>query len=108
MQYIVRFYGLPGKANAMKAWLEENEATYAENAPEGWTYLGTWGTVRAFGEYDFETRWELEDYATLGEGWGNETFQRLQQEWLEFIDQARPMRADLMKSISDVSIFPGM
>jgi hypothetical protein len=108
MQYIVRFYVLPGKANDMKAWLEENEAAYAQNAPEGWTYLGTWGSVRFFGVYDFESRWELEDYATLGEGWGNETFQRLQQEWLEFIDQARPMRADLMKSVSVINIFPGM
>jgi hypothetical protein len=108
MQYIMRYHLLPYKANDFKAWLEENEAAYAENATEGWTYLGTWGTVRGFGKYDFEERWELEDYATLGEGWGNETFQRLNLEWLEFVDQTRDMEAYLMKSVSDVSIMPGM
>ena len=107
MQYVARYDLKPYKATEFIAWLEENEATYAENAMEGWTYLGTWGTVHQLGRFDFETRWELEEYASLGAGWGNETFQRLQLEWLEFIDQTRDMETSLMKSVSVVSIMPG-
>jgi hypothetical protein len=107
MQYVTRYYVKPYKANEFQAWLEENEAAYAENAPEGWTYLGTWGTVHWLGKYDAETRWELDDYASLGEGWGDETFQRLSLEWWEFMDLTRDIETNLMKSMSVVSIHPG-
>ena len=59
MQYVARYDLKPYKAEEFMAWLEENEAAYAENAMEGWTYLGTWGTVHQLGRFDFETRWEL-------------------------------------------------
>jgi hypothetical protein len=107
MQYVARYDIKPWKAEAFRAWLEENEATYADNAMEGWTYLGTWGTVHQLGRFDCETRWELDDYASLGADWGNETFQKLQLEWWEFIDQSRDMETSIMKSVSAVSIMPG-
>jgi hypothetical protein len=84
----------------------ENETAFAESTPEGWTYLGTWGIVYQFGQYDFETRYELDDYASLGVGFGSEAQQRLMIEWMEFVDQARPGESCLMKRVSDLTILP--
>jgi hypothetical protein len=105
MQYIMRYHLKPLKAPEFQKWLLENEPLIAENEREGWTYLGTWFTVRGLGRYGCETRWELDDYAALGAGWGNETTQRLTREWIEFVDQSRDGETYLMKSTSDVSVF---
>ena len=105
MQYIVRFHLKPRQSPAFRKWLLENESLLKENAPEGWTYAGTWFTVRGFGRYDCETRWELDDYDALGAGWGNETYQRLMREWMEFADLARDGERSLMKSTADVRVF---
>ena len=105
MQYIMRYY-VPFKKNAdFRRWLLDNEKAIAENQPEGWTYLGTWFTCRQFGKYDCETRYELDDYDTLGADWGNETNQQLMREWLEFIDLNRASETYLMKSAHDVIVF---
>jgi hypothetical protein len=93
------------QAPASHKWLLENESLIKDNAPEGWTYLGTWFTVRGLGTYECESRWELDDYDSLGAGWGNETYQRLIREWREFIDLARNGETYLMKSAADVSVF---
>jgi hypothetical protein len=105
MQYIMRYHLKPMEEAAYKQWLEANSAAIRENAPEGWTYVGTWFTVRGFGQYEVEDRWELDDYAALGAGWGNETFQQLVREWWEFGDQNRDGEVYLMKSAADVWIF---
>ena len=105
MQYIVRYQLKPMQAPAFHKWLAENEASIKENAPQGWAYLGTWFTVRGFGRFQCETRWELDDYGDLGTGWGNETYQRLMREWLEFSDQTQDGETYLMKSAAEVSVF---
>jgi len=105
MQYIMRYYLKPLKSAEFQKWVLENESLLAENTPEGWTYLGTWFTVRGFGRYGCETRWELDDYAVLGAGWGNETSQQLTREWTEFVDLGRDGEHCLMKSAADVSVF---
>ena len=104
MQYVSRYYLQPNRSTEFRAWLLENEAAFAEGLPEGWTYLGTWGTVHQLGRYDFETRYELDDYAALGAGFGSETKQRLLLEWMEFVDQSRPGETNLVKSMSDIVI----
>lgn len=105
MQYIMRYDLKPLKSPEFHTWLLENESLLAGNTPEGWTYLGTWFTVRGFGRYGCETRWELDDYAALGAGWGNEISQRLTREWMEFVDLSRDDEHYLMKSAADVSVF---
>ena len=105
MQYVIRYQLGPKQSAAYRSWVLENESALRENAPEGWTYLGTWFTVRGFGHYDCESRWELDGYDSLGAGWGNETYQGLMKEWMEFIDQSRTGETYLMKSASEVSVF---
>jgi hypothetical protein len=61
--------------------------------------------VRAFGQFDVETHWELDDYSALGAGFGDEAFQRLLGEWLGFIDGQ--VQSSLMKSAEDVDVLAG-
>jgi hypothetical protein len=105
MQYVNRYNLEPMQATAFREWLLENATELAKHAPEGWTYLGTWFTVLGFGHYACETRWELDDYAALGSGFGDEAFQKLFREWMAFTDQRDPGETYLLKSADDVSVF---
>ncbi len=107
MQRIDRYNLKPGQAEAYRAWLLENDQAFKDHAPEGQTYLGTWFTVQGFGAYSAESRWEIKDYASLGSGFGDETYQRLMQEWSEFGDDVHAGETYLMKSADDVSIMEG-
>jgi len=107
MQYIVRYDVVPGKAEAYRDWLVENEDEMREHQPAGWTYLGTWFTVLGFGSYQAESRWEVDDYAGLGAGFGDERLQELTRDSFEFIDFGRPGETYLMKSATDVAIMDG-
>jgi hypothetical protein len=107
MQYIVRYQLKPMQGNAYQEWLLKNESAMKESESEGWTYLGTWFTVRGFGRYDCEARWELDDYDALGAE-QTEANLRLMLESLEFIDLARDMETCLMKSTADVRIAEGV
>ena len=107
MQYIIRYNLKPLKATEFREWLLKNESLIAENTPEGWTYLGTWFRVRGFGKYQCESRHEIDDYGALGADFGNETYQRLMLEWMEFIDLTQAGETYLMKSSTDISIMAG-
>jgi hypothetical protein len=107
MQYIQRANLKPFKAAAFQQWLLDNASLLAEHAPEGWTYVGTWFTVRGFGQYDCEVRWELADYAALGSGFGTEAFQQAMLEAQEYIDSSRGGETYLMKSAADIRMQQG-
>ena len=106
MQYINRFNVLPHKSEAFRDWLKKNDKLLHEGMPEGWQYLGTWFTVRGFGRYDCEMRYELDDYATLGGDFGSDA---LQLAWLEILDSFAPNQGEtyLMKSAEDILIMKG-
>jgi len=107
MQYVNRYDIAPGKAVEFRSWLDENSAELAAGAPEGWSYLGTWFTVLGFGQYQCETRWEVDTYASLGESFGTSDNQRLLVEWFDFIDNASSGETYLLKSTGDVQIIEG-
>jgi hypothetical protein len=104
MQKIDRYNLRANKAADYVAWLKKNDDLLRNGAPTGWTYLGTWFTVQGLGEYDVESRWELDDYATLGSGPGSDEFLAMMDEWDEFGDTSRPQQSVLMKSEDDVRI----
>jgi len=106
MQYINRFNVLPHKSEAFRECLKKNDKLLHEGMPEGWQYLGTWCTVRNFGRYDCEMRFELDDYAALGADFGSDA---LQQAWLEIFDFIAPNQGEtyLMKSSEDIIIMKG-
>ncbi len=107
MQYIFRFKIKPHKSEGFRDWLRQNDNLLKEEMPEGWQYLGTWFTVRGFGRYDAEMRYEIGDYADLGAGFGGEA---LQKAWVEISDSFVPDQTEtyLMKSSEDVLIMEGM
>ena len=107
MQYIIRYDITPGKAGDYRDWLLANEEAMREHQPEGWSYLGTWFTVLGFGSYQAESRWEVDDYAGLGAGFGDETLQELTIQTIDFIDAGRPPETYLMKGTSDVAVMEG-
>ena len=107
MQQIYRYNLRPNKSEAYREWLKKNDKVFREHSPDGQTYLGTWFTVQGFGEYDVESRWELDDYAALGAGFGGDEFQAVMSEWNEYADDARPQQTVLMKSEDDVRIPEG-
>lgn len=107
MEYVLRYDIEPTKSVEFRTWLQNNEGVMHEHSPDGWTYLGTWFTVRSFGEYTTETRWQLDDYGALGAGFGDAENMRVMQEWMGLIDQTRPFQAALYKSTDEVDILPG-
>jgi hypothetical protein len=57
MQYVFRYSIKPDRCGEYQQWLEANTNGGTQNA--GWTYLGTWFDLMGFGQYDYESRWEL-------------------------------------------------
>jgi hypothetical protein len=107
MQYVLRYDAQPGKAGALRDWVRDNEDAMREHAADGWHYAGTWFTVRSFGAYAVESRWDIDDYAALGSGFGDEAGIRLIQDWFELVDQSRPFEAALYKDANEVDVLAG-
>ena len=104
MQYVQRYALKDGAAADFREWVQKNAEALTANSPDGWAYDGTYFTVMGFGTHQVETRWEVEDYASFGSGFGTETFQRLFHEWNDFINTNLPGETYLMKSADDVAI----
>ena len=106
MQYINRFKVLPHKSEALRDWLKKNDKLLRKEQPKGWHYLGAWFTVHGFGRYDFEMRFEIDDYAALGAGFGSEA---LQNAFLEIFDAFAPNEGEtaVMKSMEEIMIMKG-
>jgi len=102
LEYVYRFSIDKGRQNEFIDWLRANEDDLKSHTRPGWTYVGTWLTVGGFGDYDGESRWSLESYGSLGEGWGDETAQRLLSEFFELVDHVHH-EANLLRSVATVS-----
>jgi hypothetical protein len=107
LEYVYRFTVDKGKQNEFIDWLQENEENFKEHPRPGWTYIGTWMTVGGFGEYDGESRWTLESYASLGEDWGDEIAQQLLGDFLMTTDNVH-WQANLLRSVATVSFPPNL
>jgi hypothetical protein len=107
LEYVFRFTVDRGRQNEVIEWLRTNEENLKNHTRPGWTYLGTWLTVGGFGDYDGESRWALESYASLGEGWGDETAQRLLSEFFGMVDHVN-REANLLRSVATVQSAPNM
>ena len=107
LQYVYRFTADRGKVNEFIAWLRDNEDNFKEHARPGWTYLGTWMTVGGFGDYDGESRWELDAYESLGSDFGDEVAVKLLEEFLLTTDNVH-FQANLLRSVSTIETPPGI
>ncbi len=98
MEYIVRFRLKPKKAGEFRQCLLDNHAKLETAIPEGWKYLGTYFTVRGFGDHQCESRWEIANYGALDHSFTDP----IHREVSEFIDESYPMTSTLLKSVADV------
>ena len=105
LEYVFRFTVDKGKQNEFIDWLTSNEENFREHTRPGWTYIGTWMTVGGFGDYSGESRWSLEGYASLGEGWGDEVAQQLLAEFFQTVDNVH-WQANLLRSVATVRSAP--
>lgn len=107
LEYVFRFTVDRGKQNEFIEWLRANEADFEEHTRPGWSYLGTWMTVGGLGDYSGESRWALESYSALGEGWGDEVAQRLLSEFLAMTDNVH-REVSLLRSVATVQSAPNV
>jgi hypothetical protein len=107
MEYVLRYDVKPTRSGEFQRWLQGAGTAFGEHAPDGWTYEGTYFTVRGFGDYSNETRWRIDSYASLGSGFGDQDSIELISQWMDFVDQSRPWQATLYKEASEVDILPG-
>ena len=107
LEYVFRFNVEKGRQNEFIEWLRANEENFKNHPRPGWTYIGTWMTVGGFGGYHGESRWSLESYAALGEGWGDEVAQQLLTEFLMITDNVH-REAGLLKNVATVLSAPNV
>jgi len=103
MQYVLRFRIAPRRSADFRAWLQANADDLGRDAPEGWSFDGAYFVVRGFGDYDCEMRWYLENYAALDSA-NPPGFNERVKEWLEFVSDASPTQATLLKNADEVVI----
>lgn len=107
MEAVYRFRIKPGKAGAFVEYTKKQEANLP-TPPPGWTYKSTYFVVQGFGEYDAESRWELDDYAALGSTGGSAEWDAANKEFFEeYYDDRFPMATTLLKSAADVFVPEG-
>ena len=95
MEYITRFSLKPNKAEEFRQFMRDNDDKLTATSPEGWTYLGTYLTVRGFGDCDCKSRWELTDIGALA----NPFRDPIHDVVFGFIHDSRPMTSTLLKKL---------
>lgn len=101
MQYVVRFRIATNRAVELRAWLQDRAEDLRRDVPAGWAYDDAYFVVRAFGDYDCEMRWNLDNYAAM-DSENPPGFAKLVKEWQEFVSDATAAQATLLKSSNDV------
>ncbi len=87
MQITYRYNIKEGRAGEYAKLVIDSEQMLRDKSADGWTYVGTFFTVQGLGEFDVEQRWEIADYANLGNAWGHDAeFDALIAKALDFFD----------------------
>ena len=106
MEIVYRFNIKEGRSGEYVDFVSKNEEVMRDNAPAGWTYRGTFVTVQALGDFDVEQRWQIDDYANLGAGWGHdEVWDRTLAEAQDFVEGR--VSATVVKSVDEVAVLEG-
>jgi hypothetical protein len=107
LEYVYRYNVKYEKAAAFRDWLVANDQALHDHQTPGWTYLGAWFSVRGFGQFQAESRFQLEGYEASGSGPGDDETQRYARELAEtYIDWTTKPMAALYRTAHDVRIAP--
>jgi hypothetical protein len=102
-----------GKAREFQEWLREHEKEFAEEAPEGWEYIGTYAVVLSTEKAgDFRQLWRHHSYAAM-DTWaaamqeGGPSAALYDEMFMRFVDQERgaPFSQSIYKAVVDASIW---
>ncbi len=107
LEYVFRFSVDKGRQSEFMDWIRENQDRMEQHNRPGWAYLGTWVTVGGFGNYTGESRWSLDNYESLGSGWGDEIAVELGSQFFSMIDPVH-REANLLRSTATASSMPGV
>ena len=86
-------------------FIKENEKTYAEHAPKGWKFRGTYFYVLGFGPYHAADIWECSDYADFDamRNHNDPMWLKLWEKAMEFAT-SEPIPAWLLREAGDTKI----
>ena len=106
------FYVAPGREDAFREWLSENESKLAELAPKSYEYLGTfrplWG--EAIGDYHQMWRYGTDRPPDLRRAAADAggAFTELARQYLSFVDETRATEETfrLYRSVLDKTRVP--
>jgi hypothetical protein len=106
MQFVFRCHIKPGKQSEFNKFILAKEYENNGEAP-GWKYLGSYFTSFGIGVYDFEYRFEIENFASI-DAWRDvpdAAWKRIYYEIMEFVDESRPTETTFLREASEPSSF---
>lgn len=107
MYVVISGYTEPNESQAFKEWLlsdEVEDLTAQIEEETGVRYVETYFTILGFGEYTFETWWELPTWAGLDEMRESEAAIEFTSKMLTFTDQSRSGTARALRTPADVQV----
>lgn len=103
MQLVMRNNVKDDGISAFIEWVKANRQAMEDNAPEGWSYAGTFVTVYGMGTHEIEVRWDLDGYGALEPGNSNEAWNDLVKESQQFFTGGTG-QSSLVKGVDDVVV----
>ena len=97
----------PGKNQEFKEWLQTDEVEELISRIEdesGIRYIQTYFSILGFGEYTYETWYELDEWSDLDRLRDSEASTEFAEKALTFIDQSRSSSTRVLRTSSDVQI----
>ena len=106
LQKIVHFSVKEGKTKKFQKWILEHQENYAKALPKGWKYLGCYYTVFHMGRFEFQIRYEIDNFAAYDtlRAYEDKEFNRLLAEIYDFININFPIEVEVVKSVEEVKI----
>jgi hypothetical protein len=95
------------KARQFQQWLTGDEAKQLIEQfknETGLRYMGTYAPILGFGDYDAEDWYEAPDWAALDKIRGSKASEQMGLKTWDFVDQTRPAKSRVMRSVQDVKI----
>jgi hypothetical protein len=105
MLYIFNYNIKENRMKEFQKFIKGNEKAFAEHAPKGWKFMGTYFYVLGFGQYNAADLWEISDYADFDtlRNHDDPTWLRLVEQAMEF-GTNEPTIAWLLREAGDTKI----
>lgn len=107
MYIVISGYVKPDQMGSFKEWVQSGEAEDLQaqiQEEAGARYVETYFPILGFGEYTYETWWEVPDWATLDEMRESGAVQEYMRTVLTFVDQSRSGSTRALRTAADVKV----